>query len=344
MIILYIRADDIFMRRYNTFVECAYPYELENGSMPSRLPRSANNVFPFQNTRIPYIRYIHLSLPFDFLFKFIRNLVLFLWQCFLVARCSGLCSLLAVLMLWVPLSPSTLLVFHLSTIPPQYWTLRDRKGPEKKFVKGKVFDRFVTIWLENTNFASAVADREWFLELKTFFSHFEQRPTFFLSKLHRYCLARHLIEQLLCSHTSFRAQLCILSWRGILWNKQRQLGPYSSQHLQYCWFAGIEGHQLGRVSGTHALNWFPGFRIPKPHDWSEWLCSEAQVSLLLLLLHPTAPKWLFDWLILTLDSQPLDYIWLRSQQSATQCECQEFHIVWARSGEQHASSMVFHDS
>lgn len=34
----------------------------------------------------------------------------------------------------------------------------NRKPP--KVVRGKVFDRFVSIWLENTNFADAVADRE----------------------------------------------------------------------------------------------------------------------------------------------------------------------------------------
>ncbi|KAF8812750.1 acid phosphatase [Phlegmacium glaucopus] len=32
------------------------------------------------------------------------------------------------------------------------------KKPEKKLVKGKVFDRFVAIWLENTDFASSQAD------------------------------------------------------------------------------------------------------------------------------------------------------------------------------------------
>ena len=37
----------------------------------------------------------------------------------------------------------------------------DRKPPKKApVVRGKVFDRFVSIWLENTNFANAVADRE----------------------------------------------------------------------------------------------------------------------------------------------------------------------------------------
>jgi len=34
----------------------------------------------------------------------------------------------------------------------------DPKPPKKPIVKGKVFDRFVSIWLENTNFADAVAD------------------------------------------------------------------------------------------------------------------------------------------------------------------------------------------
>ena len=40
-------------------------------------------------------------------------------------------------------------------------TINNRNhGPPPKVVPGKVFDRFISIWLENTNFADAVADRE----------------------------------------------------------------------------------------------------------------------------------------------------------------------------------------
>ena len=78
--------------------------------------------------------------------------------CFLVAGCCVFCSLLALLMLWVPLYPSAYLVFSLSTdYPSKTLNFRDN---EVKVVKGKVFDRFVTIWLENIDFESAVADRE----------------------------------------------------------------------------------------------------------------------------------------------------------------------------------------
>jgi acid phosphatase len=40
------------------------------------------------------------------------------------------------------------------------FNLTNNRKPPKPVVRGKVFDRFVSIWLENTNFADAVADRE----------------------------------------------------------------------------------------------------------------------------------------------------------------------------------------
>jgi len=38
-------------------------------------------------------------------------------------------------------------------------------------VKGKVFNRFVTIWLENTDYDKAAGDREWSPSLLSFAFH-----------------------------------------------------------------------------------------------------------------------------------------------------------------------------
>ena len=42
------------------------------------------------------------------------------------------------------------------------FNLTSNRRPPKPVVRGKVFDRFISIWLENTNFADAVADREFY--------------------------------------------------------------------------------------------------------------------------------------------------------------------------------------
>ena len=87
-------------------------------------------------------------------------------------------------------------------------TFNNRKPPKFPVVPGKVFDRFVSIWLENTNFADAVADRE-----STSLPLHLIASTPSLSKPCSSRQARHLTGQLLFNHTSFGAQLCGCCWR-----------------------------------------------------------------------------------------------------------------------------------
>ena len=51
---------------------------------------------------------------------------------------------------------------YVASFPFFNFNLTNNRKPPKPVVRGKVFDRFVSIWLENTNFADAVADREFY--------------------------------------------------------------------------------------------------------------------------------------------------------------------------------------
>jgi len=51
-----------------------------------------------------------------------------------------------------------------------YSDFSSKRGTKHKIVPGLVFDRYVSIWLENTDFAGAAADRE----PETYFLHILQ--------------------------------------------------------------------------------------------------------------------------------------------------------------------------
>lgn len=71
-----------------------------------------------------------------------------------------------------------------------------------RVVPGIAFDRFITIWLENTDFLSAAADRQC-LSLQIL-----AKLIFFHSQLQLINEAGYSFDQLLCCYTPFGTELC----------------------------------------------------------------------------------------------------------------------------------------
>ncbi len=80
------------------------------------------------------------------------------------------------------------------------------------YVKGKTFDRFVTIWCENTDYSAAAGDRN-----TSQLDHFSIHANM-LSELQIPRESRHYTYQLQCHHAPLSTKLCRRSWRRHPWN------------------------------------------------------------------------------------------------------------------------------
>lgn len=112
-------------------------------------------------------------------------------------------------------------------------------------VVGKTFNRFVTIWLENTDYSVAAADREKLLP-----THFLQAsPANILSQSSMDRQSRHNPNKLPRHNPSVPAKLCRRSRRVHARLHKRQLRPLGILDQDHRRPTGAEGRKLERVHG-----------------------------------------------------------------------------------------------
>ena len=259
--------------------------------------------------------YIHWSILVSFCRLLSIALLLLVGKCFPVIGCFVPYSLSVVLTLWPrnvqhPCHLSNFgLLLNIRTVP--------------------VFDRFAIIWLENTDYSAAFADREFPL-LNTCVICFNQQLSFLFFKQ----TSMLLPSKASCWQTTTDSRILpspimwplleetTLAWTTTTWTVSLLI----SLLLLIC--------SKREVSVGVSTN----RTCPQPATRVTNISTRTERTIMFANTSESVPKsynhrhLVWSHFSLSLSLKPLDYIWFGSRQYDTQREYQEFHFVWPRPG------------